>query len=72
MGSTNRYSYSFCDLVDFIKAGMYETIPTRLMFDQANHIETVLVGKDKTSLSVVSNDKLSVHELSIKKNTSPL
>ena len=47
---------SFCDILDSIKEGKYGTIPPGLLLDRADHVETVLVGKDKVSVSVASKE----------------
>ncbi len=47
---------SFCDILDSIKEGKYGTIPPGLLLDRADHVETVLLGKDKVSVSVASKE----------------
>ena len=50
--ATDRFS----DLLDSMKAGKYGTIQPDVLLDQAERIETVLVGKEKMSLSVADKD----------------
>ncbi len=42
--------------LDYIKEGKYGTIPPGLLLDRADHVETVLVGKDKVYVSVASKE----------------
>ncbi len=43
-------------ILDSIEEGKYGTIPPGLLLDRADHVETVLVGKDKVSVSVASKE----------------
>lgn len=47
---------SFCDLIASIRAGKYGTIPPSSLPERPHNIETVLVGKDKTSLSIADKE----------------